>query len=185
MGGVYVVFGHHPCPVSVQTFLHSASLSGFWHSVIPTSFSFLMFLLPYIYVQPQTRLQFTVLIHGQSRRLGLVSYSEDCLGLRSSTGLHMCHLYTNILTLSFVFYMHQVNRWWKRCWMPRGPAVFPSSRISIFPSATHCMIPTAGALATSPSCETVTILAQDTAPTIPGCSSTRSLHGSTDDSCIV
>ncbi len=36
MGGVYVVFGHHPCPVSVL--LHSASLSGFWHSVIPTSF---------------------------------------------------------------------------------------------------------------------------------------------------
>ncbi len=34
MGGVYVVFGYHPCPVS---FLHSASLSGFWHSATPTS----------------------------------------------------------------------------------------------------------------------------------------------------
>ncbi len=38
MEGVYVVFGYHPCTVSIPTFLHLASLSGFWHSVTLTSF---------------------------------------------------------------------------------------------------------------------------------------------------
>ncbi len=30
MGDVYVVFGHHPCPVSIPTFLHSATPTSFF-----------------------------------------------------------------------------------------------------------------------------------------------------------
>ncbi len=49
MGGVYVVFGHHPCPVSIPTFLHLASLTGFWHSTTPTSvFIFNVFITLYM-----------------------------------------------------------------------------------------------------------------------------------------
>ncbi len=34
---MYVIFGHHPCPVIIPTFLHLASFTGFWHSATPTS----------------------------------------------------------------------------------------------------------------------------------------------------
>ncbi len=34
---MYVVFGHHPCTVSIPTVLHLASFTGFWHSATPTS----------------------------------------------------------------------------------------------------------------------------------------------------
>ncbi len=58
---MYVVFGHHPCPVSIPTFLYLASLSGFWHSATPTSFFvFITFLIAF---QDQEILRYLIIGH--------------------------------------------------------------------------------------------------------------------------